>query len=187
MRKGICAVMIAAVIIFSLIIPASAAETGSILVKNWGGAVALYRVGCLNGQEFWLNEEYGGGSVTLEEILSPNLALWLDSQSKAGVIKVPDLWGEVLFSELKPGLYLIAQRSAPAGQVPFEPFLVSVPWDGSQWHLRIDMEDTIQPQTDDSAQPVPMLLLMLLSGIGLIATIRQRRVWYGDPSEKMDG
>lgn len=177
MRKRIFSILVAVMAVVLLAVPAAALETGSILVKTWGGAVALYRVGSQNGQEFWLNEEYGGGSVTLEEILSPNLAQWLDAQAKSGVIKAPDIYGEALFTDLEPGLYLLAQRSAPVGKEPFEPFLISVPWDGSQWHLRIDTEAVIQPQTDDPGQPVPLFLLMLLSGIGLIATIRQRREW----------
>ena len=152
----------------------NAYEAGSILVETCGGAVALYKVGNMNGQAFVLEDAYGGDSVTLEDTFSPELAAWLDAQAKSGQIKAPDICGKVLFSDLEAGLYLVAQRSAPSGSAPFAPFLVCIPWDGSLWNVSINMEDPEQqPVTEDSANPGLFLWLMALSLAGLSACIYQ--------------
>lgn len=157
-----------------LTVSVRAAQTGSILIHTCGGAVALYRVGGINGQSFLLDEAFGGGMVTVEDSFSPNLAAWLAGQAKTGVVKTPDMQGKVLFSELEPGLYLLSQPSAPAGAIPFEPFLVSIPWDGALWNVGVDpvLPEPL-PVTEDPARPVPWFVGMAMSALGLFVCLRQ--------------
>lgn len=151
---------------------ASAAETGSILVETTGGTVALYRVGEINGQAFVLDEGYGGGLLTLEEILSPNLARWLLGQAKSGTIKAPDICGKALFSDLEPGLYLLSQRTAPPGSNPFAPILLPIPWDGEIWDVSIAPDEQYQmPITGDPHPCGSWILGIILSAMGLVICI----------------
>lgn len=172
MRRRLYACIAAVIFVVSFKMVVFAYEAGSILVETCGGAVALYKVGTVNGQVFVLDDTYGGDSVTLEDTLSPELAAWLDGQVKSGQIKAPDLYGKVLFPDLEEGLYLVAQRSSPSGSVPFQPFLVSIPWDGDQWHVSIDLEITEQlPRTEDPGNPMLFLWLTIISLLGLWACI----------------
>lgn len=176
MVKHILRAFFAAVLLLLFAIPSLAVQRGSILVETCGGAVALYRVGSVNGQNFLLSEDYGGETVTFDELLSPNLAAWLDGQSKSGQIKAADLCGKVLFSDLEPGLYLVAHRSAPAGCDPFAPFLLSIPWDGEQWDINIKLpQSELPPVTEDPANPGAWMMGVALSMLGLAVCIRQGR------------
>jgi len=149
-------------------------QTGSIQVETTGGTVALYKVGEINGQNICLYGEYGGGILTQDDILSANLAAWLNERVKNGQIKATDIWGDVSFDSLDPGLYLIAQPSTPSGQNPFEPFLLVMPWDGYVWDIHVDLE--LLPKTGESARPELWMLGMLLSaaGVGLCLFWRRR-------------
>lgn len=167
----ILAVGIAAV----LVVSAAAAETGSIRVETTGGTVALYPVGDINGQAYRLYREYGGGTLETEDILSSNLAAWLYEEVRNGEIKASDLWGDVTFTDLAPGLYLVAQPSVPSGQTPFDPFLIALPWDGYVWEVNIDLE--LLPPTGESFGPYIWMIAMLASLVGLgICVHRGRKI-----------
>ena len=163
-------------LLLMLLLPASASQYGSILVQVRGGAVALYPVGRINGQGYVLNAEYGGEAVTPDQMLTPELALMLDGKSKSGIIKAPDLNGHVLFADLEPGLYLLAQRSAPLESELFQPFLVSIPWDGDCWDVRVDTrQPEALPVTGDRQITSLWTLCLVLSALGIVACFRQGR------------
>lgn len=169
--RRIMTMVLCAGIIFGLALSAKASQTGSIQIKTTGGTVALYKVGQINGQSIHLYEEYGGGIVGEMDILSDNLAGWLNERAQNGHIKDTDIWGDTLFENLSPGLYLVTQPSTPSGQQPFEPFLIIMPWDGDMWEITVDLE--MLPQTGSSIVPDIWILAMLLSALGVGTCI-----WY---------
>lgn len=176
MMRRIKLFLAAALIAIQMAVPVFAVEYGSILVETSGGTVALYRVGEINGQGFLLNEEYGGDSLCYDDLLSENMAAWLDGQSKSGQIKAADISGNVLFPDLESGLYLLAQRSAPSGSDIFTPVLVPIPWDGTQWDIHLDMEaDQMQPQTEDRGSPGLWIMGMISSALALVVCIQRGR------------
>jgi len=146
-----------------------AAENGSILLTMRGGTAALYRVGDLNGQSLILREEYGSVPVSQEEILSPELAQRLQERGGSGLIKAADVRGEVLFSGLESGLYLVTQPSTPSGQEPFAPFLVCLPWDGGQWNVEVNLQSI--PQTGDYVDPGMWWVAMTASVLGIACCV----------------
>lgn len=172
-RRSLTSILAAWLLLF-FAIPVSAEQTGSIRIETTGGTVALYKVGQINGQNICLYEEYGGAVLTQTDILSANLAAWLNENVRNGQIKATDVWGDVTFENLEPGLYLIAQPSTPSGQSPFEPFLIVMPWDGYVWEVSVDLE--LLPQTGESAIPQMWIYGMLLSaaGIGLCLLWRKQ-------------
>jgi hypothetical protein len=152
-------------LLLALRLPAFAVQTGSIRIETTGGTVALYQVGEINGQAVRLFDAYGGGIVGEDDILSANLAAWLNERAQNGHIKDTDLWGDTLFDGLPAGLYLVAQPSTPSGQKPFAPFLIMMPWDGYMWEITVDMEEL--PQTGGEAIPAMWIGGMAFSAIGI--------------------
>lgn len=167
--------MVALGMVFLLTVSALASHTGSIQVETEGGTVALYRVGAFEQTYFRLLESYGGGTVTFDETLSPELAQELAAKARGGYVKAADLHGTVVFTDREPGLYLIVQRTTPEGYAPFEPFLISLPWDGDQWEVRTQPKlEAKQPTTGDSADPMCWLGMMAISTAGLLGCL-----WLG--------
>lgn len=164
MFRRTLASMLSIGILVILAIPV-AAQTGSIRVETTGGTVALYKVGDINGQSICLHEEYGGGTLEEDDILSSNLAAWLNERVKNGHIKDTDIWGDTIFDGLEPGLYLIAQPSTPSGQNPFDPFLIAMPWDGYVWEVNVDLE--LLPPTGESPIPAMWVAGMIFSAAGI--------------------
>ena len=159
-----------------LYLPASAVQTGTLKVRTCGGTVVLYRVGDINGVDYILRPEYGGGTVSQEDALSENLASWLDEQAGPGQIKAAGMDGDVVYENLEPGLYLVAQRSAPADCEPFSPFLLPMPWDGQIWEVSMEFQgDQMLPRTEDTKDPFLWLMAMLFSSIVLGILFCQRK------------
>ena len=165
--------IMAGMILMCVSLSASASQTGSIRIATTGGTVALYKVGDINGQNVCLYETYGGGILTEDDLLSANLAAWLNERAQNGHIKAADILGDAVFENLSSGLYLIAQPSTPSGQTPFEPFLLIMPWDGYVWDVNIDME--ILPQTGSSGLPDVWVWSMLASAVGIGACFLCRK------------
>lgn len=154
-----------------LVLPAKATVTGSICVKTNGGTVGLYPIGEINGQSYCLYDTYGGGVLEDGDILSSNLAAWLYEQVQSGQIKASDIGGEVDFTDVQPGLYLIAQPSAPSELKPFDPFLISIPWDGYMWEVTLNLEQL--PQTGEKFVPTIWLFAMAVSAVGIATCLLQ--------------
>lgn len=169
MIRRICNGVFLTVLLCLLAFRVAAASQGSIRVVTRGGTVALYRVGNFEDTHFRLLEAYGGGEVSFDESLSPELAAKLVQYARSGYVKAADLNGIVSFSGKEAGLYLVVQRSAPPGYEPFAPFLVSLPWDGNQWDVRAEPKlEGAQPQTGDRANPEQWFAVMCLSAAGLV-------------------
>lgn len=162
-RRTLTCILLLGCFLF-LSVPASA-QTGSIKIETTGGTVALYKVGEFHTQGFLLYQEYGSGIISEDDVLSSNLAAWLYEQVGNGHIKATDIYGDALFDGLSPGLYLIAQPSTPEGQNPFDPFLLSLPWDGTVWEINIDLE--LLPQTGETPFFSAWGMGMLISALGI--------------------
>ena len=150
-------------------ITAAAAPLGSISVLTRGGTVALFRVGDFENTQFRLLEEYGGDAIGFDQAISWELAAALAEKAGSGFVKAADLSGWVEFSELDAGLYLLVQRSTPQGYEPFEPFLLSLPWDSDQWNVSLEPKsEGIQPETGDPGQPEEWSVVMTFCGVGIL-------------------
>lgn len=156
-------------VVFLFSVSALASQLGSIRVETEGGTVALYRVGDFEETHFRLLPAYGGNTVTFDEILSSELAEELAAIAQGGHVKAADIYGQVLFTDREPGLYLLIQRTAPEGYAPFAPFLVSLPWDGDQWEVRAQPKlDEEQPKTGDERSPMTWLGTLILAAGGML-------------------
>lgn len=170
---GIMLISLAAV----LYLPAAAVQTGTLKVRTCGGTVVLYRVGDINGMDYILRPEYGGGTVSQEDALSENLASWLDELAGPGQIKAAGMDGEVAYENLEPGLYLVAQRSAPAGCEPFSSFLLPIPWDGQIWEVSMEFQGAqMVPRTEDTKEPSIWLMAMMFSSVSLAVLLYRGKI-----------
>ena len=160
-KKWIMVALIAAM----LPLRVSAAQ-GSLTVHTDARQVALYRVGWPEGRGYRLDETFGGGYLTPDDTLSPELAAWLHSRTYDSAICISN--GEnPEFYNLEEGLYLVW------GEDAFPPFLVTIPWDGYHWHLEVNPLGNDVPQTGDSVGL--SLLVMSASGAGMLVLGRRRK------------
>ena len=146
MRKKILCVMLFMVMCSMLCLQAYAG-TGTIRVHIGGaGEVTLYRVGIPDGEFFRLTDEHGGGLVTFDDILAPELAAWLATRSAGGVPRTAKD-GIAEFSGLSEGLYLAVQTEGRNGII--DPVLIILPWDGETWYL------DVKPQNEEITEKIP--------------------------------
>lgn len=169
-RKWIMLLLLAAMI-GVICLPVSSAS-GTIRVDIGGeGAVTLYRVGSLERDHYRLSDEHGGGSITFDDILSPELAAWLAMRSVGGISRETEQ-GIAEFTGLAEGLYLAVQTGEREGYACFEPFLISLPWDGETWILdarpQMELLPANTPQTGDRAGVVWSSLIMSAAMLGLL-------------------
>ena len=158
-RKGIAALFLC-FLLWTVITDARAAEGEIILRTENACQVTLYPVATPEGQDYRMMQEYGGGKITFDDTLSGELAAWLAKKAQGGLTEKTDN-GILRFPDLQEGLYLIVQTEAEANCSPFEPFLISIPWDGSQWQVEITPLPEEVPQTGDAI--FRHLIIMLLS------------------------
>ena len=155
--------------VLGLICMPATAATGTIRVHIAGeGKITLYRVGVLERDHYLLSDEHGGGEVTFDDVLRPELAARLASRASGGISRETKD-GVAEFSGLSEGLYLAVRT---AGDGDFEPVLISLPWDGDTWYLDIKSEKTEQlidiPQTGDRSIVVVSSWIMCAAMIGLL-------------------
>ena len=138
-----------------------------------------------------LTEAFAGSKVSLEEVSSAQLANTLAAYAKdhklSGTAKDVDKDGEIAFTGLELGLYLLVQHKAAKGYETAAPFLVSVPME-EDGVLRYDVDaspkvelekepeptsttppaptDPRLPYTGQLNWPVPVLTVL---GLGLLA------------------
>ena len=143
--------------------PAKAAE-GSIRVKTGGQDVSLYYLGQSEATGYRLLKAYGGGYLTFDDTLSSELAAWFAGKADSGIPGVQDANGTV-FAGLQEGLYLVCGE--------FEPFMVTLPWDGFYWEVEVDPMNSTVPQTGDGASIA--ILTMVVSGAGMAVLGRRRK------------
>ena len=207
-RKKLLALLLAAVLVCTMSLTAFAREApdtsrkGSIQLTIRqggtavpGGSFTLYQVGALQEEDgnyrFVLTEAFAGSKVSLEEVSSAQLANTLAAYAKAhklsGTAKDVDKDGEIAFTGLDLGLYLLVQHKAAKGYETAAPFLVSVPME-EDGVLRYDVDaspkvelekepeptsttppaptDPRLPYTGQLNWPVPVLTVL---GLGLLA------------------
>lgn len=167
-----------------------------------GGSFTLWKAADIqveDGNYSWkFCEDFRDCGLSLENIESDELAQKLFEYAKdkktAGIAQNIDEQGKVSFTDLKPGLYLMAQEKAAKGYEKVRPFLVSVPMkENQQWVYEINAnpkmenvqkEDTHKsdngesqkgtttdsklPQTGQLNWPIPILamtgLILFLTG-----------------------
>ena len=164
------------------------AGEGSILVDLKGGGkpisgaeIRIYLAGKPVENGYRLTETFGGGMITQLDVFSPELALWLSQRASGGWKDTTNAQGCVSFQGLEEGLYLVTQPFSKSGYRAFEPFLITIPWDGVQWEItatpKTEREITVVPDTSDPGIVDYGLLGMLLSGMGLLTVLLSRKKW----------
>ena len=180
--------LFAAVVVLSLGTRADAAQgdgkihvsldAGELAVTN--GAMTLYTVGLPAEEGYRITETFGGGIVKAEDASSPHLAMWLaDAAGDTGKTINLDVDGNVTFSNLEEGLYLLVQTQQMDGFHPVKPFLVIMPAEGQQEIWACPKTDPIivqdNPQTGEPIAPLLGAMGMVASGVGIYLCIDSRK------------
>ena len=189
MRRRFLCVFGGLFLLLALVAPVFAAGAGSLSVtlscgelpvKN-GGMITVYKVGEPEDGGYRMSKNYGGGWVSGAETGSASLPQWLAEQSGGGgITRHVDADGNVTFSPLEAGLYLVVQTDAAAGYYPISPFLVELPY-LNQWHVQAmpKMEALPQetPETGDATCIVFFVWCLLTSGgaLVLMTGLKKRR------------
>lgn len=186
MIKKLVSFLFAAAVVVGLGLPASAAQKGKIRVSldigelpATNGAITLYQVGDPVSDGYRIAEGFGGGIVKEADATSVYLAQWLaESAGEAGKTIQLDVDGNVTFSNLEEGLYLVAQTERMDGFYPIKPFLVTIP-SGGQWEVQAKPKtEPIVADNPKTGQPIAPLLGamgLVVSGIGLYFCVDSRR------------
>lgn len=154
-------------------------DVGELPVLN--GAFSLYRVGEPISDGYRIADAFGGGFVREEDALSPHLAQWMNAmEQKTGTTILLDVDGNAVFSDLYPGLYLLAQTEQTEGFYPIQPFLVTVP-DSDQRDVRLYLEPlprvAASPPTGQDPTPYIGAIGLVLSLAGMALMSRGKRRW----------
>lgn len=153
-------------------------DVGELPVIN--GAFTLYRVGTPISDGYRIGEEFGGGFVRQEDALSPHLAQWLNGmEQKEGTTILLDVDGNVVFSGLEEGLYLLVQTETTDGFYPVHPFLVTVPSESRQdTSLYLEPLPMVADSPPTGQDPTPYIgavgLVISLAGLALCTGSRRR-------------
>ena len=157
------------VLLIQGVIPVCAAQTGSIAVtledkKNQklvtGGEITLYQVAALVIQDNKAGYKYVNGfedcGISLEDLSDSGLAEKLDQKrpdTACGTAKPVDEQGQVKYTDLEEGLYLLVQTKKSEGYEMIRPFLVSLPMETEYgWNYEVDASpkvETLIPDTPD--------------------------------------
>lgn len=183
MGKRVGNVLAAVLLVMHLGLNASAAEKGGSIrifmdvgdLPVTNGAMAVHYVGSKAAEGYRITDAFGGGMVKEEDALSPQLARWLAEMAGEGTKVLLDADGNVTFSNLEEGLYLLTQTEKIDGFYAVDPFLLTIPLDG-RFHLQVNpvpepiVTDLVQPDNPRTGED-PLLVLslfgVLLSGTGL--------------------
>ena len=188
MKRGIAALLLAAVALTLCLRAAASEVSGSLEIKLdagelpvTNGAVTIYLVGIRSEDGYRVLDRYGGGVIRDEDIESGHLALWLAELADGGRTLLLDVDGRVMFSGLEEGLYLVEQTEKMDGFYPFRAFLVTMP-SGGQWEIqRTPAVLPIAPEPPQTGQDLETVLAaaaMGLSGVGLVLC------WIGEKQGK---
>lgn len=180
MRRQLLVFAAAAVVLVGLVIPAKAVQgNGTISVtldyedgRIHDGELTLHLVGVPGEGGFRLHQSYGGGMIRDEDLQSPELAQWLaESVHGIQIPRILDADGNVSYTGLGEGLYLLIQSETAAGDAPIDPFLIPIPCYG-QWNVmaypKVRQLLTESPKTGQHPAPIIGAMGMVLSGLGLI-------------------
>lgn len=184
--KRLTMISILLAVCFALVFPASAAQMGSVSIRNVTLPVVIHKVAEKNGEATSAFAKALSEPLT-QETLTPETARKLKTYAETNKIKgqtaAPDGSEEISFTALEEGYYLICSR-AEKGE--FAPFLVRIPMTIGQ-KLVYDIEATPKAQIPDTpntpATPVkpkpnipqtgniqwPKYLLLVLGGAAIVA------------------
>ena len=180
-------IFFAAVLAVGLSLPAEAAQgEGSILVSLdagelpvLNGAMTLYTVGVPVEGGYHMVEAFGGGFVRQEDAQSLQLAQWLAENAEEGGRTVNlDVDGNVSFSNLEDGLYLLVQTERMDGFYPVKPFLLTVPGEAGREVRAKPQTEPIVAENPRTGQPITPLLGamgLVISGVGLYLCAESKR------------
>lgn len=97
---------------------------GDLVVTD--GSVDLYLAGLPVPEGYLLGQEFGGGIIAGEDVVSADFAQWMAARAGIGMRRTADAQGVVRFTGLEPGLYLIRQVEPCQGYLPIKPMLACV-------------------------------------------------------------
>ena len=164
-RKGIILIFLLSMGLF-MVLPAAAKE-GTIYLNTEAENASVHKLGTQEATGFRLTDSYGGGYLTYDDTLSPELALWFSGKAGEGIIG-SRADRELIFGGLTEGLYLVKSEANE-----FAPFLVAIPWDGYHWELELNPTDAAVPQTGDGIGFA--LFSMAASGAGITLLGRRKK------------
>lgn len=146
MKKQFSALLLAVVMLCVMSLPAYAdtaldlSQTGSVSITVMdnnravsGGSLTLYRVGTIteDGSGYMLTDDFSSSKESLTNpssaALAKRLAQYAQKQKLSGTTQNINSNGQVTFSDLELGLYLLVQDKAASGYQQMAPFLVTVP------------------------------------------------------------
>lgn len=120
------------------------------------GSLTLYLVGEVNcdGTGFELDPAFEDSGVDLAQIdqadTAKKLAEYAQTHSLSGNTQTAGEDGSVLFEELQPGLYLVAQPRGGRNDFSIRPFFVSIPMEiNGEWICNVEAA----PKTVPVSQP----------------------------------
>lgn len=186
MRKTICLLCMAVILIVAAPVAEATENRGSVRVKLdagelpvINGAVTLYQVGVRTEEGYRITEGFGGGIVRQDDTDSDKLAQWLaESAGESGITLLLDADGNAVFSELEEGLYILVQTERMDGFYPIYPVLLTIPSEDC-WDVQIYREPvpvvTEIPKTGQSPIPFLGVLGMILSSTGLLLCNRKNK------------
>lgn len=182
-RKSLFLVFIAALLFYTVNIVSFAGEVpdlskkGSIHITMHqgenavaGGTLTLYQAGRVEVRDgnfsFALTDAFCGSTETLTDIesagLAEALAEYAGKQLLEGIKKTIDEEGNVIFTELEPGLYLLVQEEAASGYNKAVPFLVSIPMKENGTYLydvdaspKVELERETMPPAEPETPSEP--------------------------------
>lgn len=172
-------------VVSSLVLTAFARGTGSLTVLPLcgsrevpGGVVTVYYIGEPVSGGFRLTGKLSHNVLPEKDALSEEFLQWILKRLPGNGISAPVTENRgAVFSDLKPGLYLVKQTGAAPGYSCFRPFLLPVPL-GEQWDIaanpKVTQEDDI-PETGDDFSPVFGMFGMLFSLLGFGILEKKRR------------
>lgn len=187
MIRKLVSILFAATVVLGAGVQANAAEKGG-TIHIWldagelpvtNGAITLYQVGTPMTDGYRIMDSFGGGIVKEADATSDHLAQWLaEAAGKSGRTAFLDVDGNVVFSDLEEGLYLVVQTERMDGFYTIKPFLVTMPSDG-QWEVqRSPQTDPIvidNPQTGQPFAPLLGAMGLVASGVGIYLCVDSRR------------
>lgn len=170
MRRGVLAVILAAVLVPVWILPVSAeGELGSIRVtvepEREGTMLMLSYVGIEYGEGLQLMPEFGGGFVTGEDMRTRELWAWLAEQARDGLEKQITSEGTAMFTGLPKGVYLLTEKTPGDGSL--EPVLISLPEADGSWMAEVIPGQYVIPKTGQPITPVLWAMGMVVSAFGI--------------------
>lgn len=192
MKRGFFGLAALVLWMLAIQLEAGAAAAGSIEVrlmeKDGGisaGKVTVFFAGSPTAGGYALTEEFGGGEITQMDVLSPELTVWMAGKARGGIQLASDENGSVLFRGLGEGLYLVTGQGNELGEGQFDPFLITIPWDGYIWEIKATplLHGAQAPDTADPGTLEMGLWGMGLSGLALIMLLtlaRRPRYWSFD-------